>query len=1335
MYQETENKVNYTFIIGCARSGTSILGELIASNPDVKYIFEASDIWELGGMGGNESHRLTAQHATQPVKQQIRESFARQAGAAGILVEKSPRNSLRIPYVKEIFPEAKFIHIVRDGRDAACSMVPGCGGAEWNHLKPPSWQEFYRRYSGTIRCAYAWKEVLEITLADLPSVPHLQIRYEDLIASPLSTAKEIFNFIGIGLHADTVEFCKKITSNTSSPYHAKYQDRWYQKNHSTRVGRWRENLNKEEKEVINPLLEPLLTTFGYINNQDNVIEGVSTPNPDAEKQAKPGDKRIVAVLGMHRSGTSAVARGLQVMGVTLGDKLLPPMEGVNEKGFWEDMDFNALNIEMLYALNNDWHFLTPLQASDMEMLERNGFLQRAVKMIQEKTAGVDIFGFKDPRTVKLLPFWKKAFALSQVKPSYVITLRHPLSVCQSLKGRDGFDFEKSYLLWIDHVLSSLVHTEGENCVVVDFDLLMQSPETELARIAEVLQLKLDAAELNQFKTEFLDDKLRHSVYELHEPLFEETAPPMVQEIYEEVLNVARDNNQLDSRELHNKTRQWCDEFYRHRTPFILADKLSTQLYLAAVEKNQLLKTIREKELAYQEKEQAYQEAVRAYQAELMSVKNSRSWKLMVILVSQFRRMVPPGTWRDRAFTRLWKYAHLSYRSIRTGLIRLSNLRLGKGSGGSRVSIPPVILRTDFEVHKESVDVIVCVHNALNDVRRCLESVVKHTSRPYTIILVDDGSDVPTQSFLQEFAEGQEACTLIRNEKAGGYTRAANRGLKESKADYVVLLNSDTLVGPEWIDRMILAMKSDEHNGIVGPLSNTASWQSIPQLSEDGDWAQNPLPEGLTAEEMSRFIARYSARTYFQVPLLNGFCLMIRRQVINDIGCFDEESFGEGYGEEDDYNLRAQEKGWKLAIADDVYIYHAQSKSYSNERRQKLSKRAGEILREKHGESTIRSHVEYMNPNRIMEGIRAAGNVVTERDGYLNRGRASFAGKKILFVLPVMEAGGGANVVIDEARAMREMGVDVQLYNNIEYKKSFLSSYPHLDIPVNFGSIHDLVGLTRKYDATVATANYSVEWLKPLEGKTTIGYYIQGFEPLMYPQGSQEGARALASYSLIRGMKRFTKTQWVRNMVLEHAKMDSEVIGISVNVDLFRPREVRPFGKKPVTITAMIRPESPYRSPELTVSVFRRIQKDYGRLVNILLFGTDSLEEYRSLFQLDFDWQLAGKLTQLQVANLLSRSDIFVDFSTHQAMGLTALEAMACGCSVIVPQEGGAIEFVKDRESGLVVSVISQEACYQQLKTLVEDDYLRQRLQITGLKTISRLYPEKAAFNILNTLFS
>lgn len=265
-----QNPINYFFVIGCARSGTSILGELIASNPNIRYIFEAKRLWELGGLDENDGHRLTETNATDPIKKQIKDWFENQAIGSQILVEKNPRNSLRIPYVKAIFPDAKFIHIVRDGRDVACSLVPGCGGKDWNHLKPPSWKEYSTKYEGATRCAYVWKQVLETALGDLLLVPHLQVRYEDLLLSPTSVGEEIFRFMGLAMHPQTLEFCNNITSDTSYPYHAKYQDRWFQDNHSSRIGRWKNNLSEDEKYNINLLLQPLLTRFGY--NTENTFQ-------------------------------------------------------------------------------------------------------------------------------------------------------------------------------------------------------------------------------------------------------------------------------------------------------------------------------------------------------------------------------------------------------------------------------------------------------------------------------------------------------------------------------------------------------------------------------------------------------------------------------------------------------------------------------------------------------------------------------------------------------------------------------------------------------------------------------------------------------------------------------------------------------------------------------------------------------------------------------------------------------------------------------------------------------------------------------------------------------
>jgi len=194
-------------------------------------------------------------------------------------------------------------------------------------------------------------------------------------------------------------------------------------------------------------------------------------------EAKP--QRLIVVLGMHRSGTSAITRGLQVMGVDLGDRMTPPAKGENPKGYWEDRDLNALNIEMLSVLGSDWHHLALIDSIDVEILRKQGYLLRALDLLHQKVGKVPIFGFKDPRVAKLLPFWKRVFIDGQFDVSYVIAVRHPLSVVKSLDMRGGFESGQSYLLWLGHVITSLVGSTDNQRILIDFDRLMQNSDHEL----------------------------------------------------------------------------------------------------------------------------------------------------------------------------------------------------------------------------------------------------------------------------------------------------------------------------------------------------------------------------------------------------------------------------------------------------------------------------------------------------------------------------------------------------------------------------------------------------------------------------------------------------------------------------------------------------------------------------------------------------------------------------------------------------------------------------------------------------------------------------------------
>ena len=645
-----------------------------------------------------------------------------------------------------------------------------------------------------------------------------------------------------------------------------------------------------------------------------------------------------------------------------------------------------------------------------------------------------------------------------------------------------------------------------------------------------------------------------------------------------------------------------------------------------------------------------------------------------------------------------------------------------------IALPPLL-----EKHTVAVDIIICIHNALEDVKACLESIIRYTNHPYFLILVDDGSDQETKDYLNYFSQVQNTL-LIRNEIAKGYTFAANQGLQKSTSEYCLLLNSDTIVTPNWLDRMVSCGESDSKIGIVGPLSNTASWQSIPQVTSGGDWAENLLPEGINIEDMGNIVAKFSHCLYPRIPFINGFCFMIKRQVLEEIGYFDEENFGAGYGEENDFCLRTRKAGWELAIADDVYVYHSQSRSYSHERRKLLCERAGQALINKYGQQLVNDGVFICQYDKVLQGIRSRTQVMYERQKLIEDGRDLWKNKRILFILPICDPGGGGNVVLQEADVMRKMGLDVQILNWRSHKTDFEKAYPDSTIPFVYAdSEQEVIYLATKFDAVVATLYKSVYWLQSIDlltNRPIKGYYIQDFEPYFFEKDSEEFKIAWKSYILYSDLIRFTKTTWNRNIIQNEIGVNCSIVEPSVNIDLFRPRN-RKLDQK-LRIAAMVRFSSERRSPQLTMEVLKAISELHQEKIEIIIFGSDSRD--LELIDTNFSFHNAGILTRPQLAFLLNEIDIFIDFSAYQAMGLTAMEAMACGAAVILPEKGGANHFAKNGENSLIIDTASKDSCIYALNQLIENEDLRFHLQQQAISQSCCYYPEKAAFNILQCLF-
>ena len=295
-------------------------------------------------------------------------------------------------------------------------------------------------------------------------------------------------------------------------------------------------------------------------------------------------------------------------------------------------------------------------------------------------------------------------------------------------------------------------------------------------------------------------------------------------------------------------------------------------------------------------------------------------------------------------------------------------RLHRLAGGSGAA--PLRRRIDRQ-RGRGVDVVVCVHNARDDVAACLASVLATLGPRHRLIVIDDASEPATAEFLAGLARRDGRLGLHRNAARTGYTRAANLGLRLSGADFVVLLNSDTIVAPGWIEKLCDAVYGTAGAGIVGPLSNAASFQSIPDpLGTAAQTAVNALPPGISVAAMDRQCEAWTHGAALpRVPLVHGFCLGLRRDVIDAIGPFDEVLFPDGYGEEDDFCLRAGAAGFGLVVATHTYVFHAKTRSYGLARRQALVEAAARALRARHGDARVDGAIAALAADPTLARIR------------------------------------------------------------------------------------------------------------------------------------------------------------------------------------------------------------------------------------------------------------------------------------------------------------------------------------------------------------------------------
>ncbi len=624
-----------------------------------------------------------------------------------------------------------------------------------------------------------------------------------------------------------------------------------------------------------------------------------------------------------------------------------------------------------------------------------------------------------------------------------------------------------------------------------------------------------------------------------------------------------------------------------------------------------------------------------------------------------------------------------------------------------------------------VDLVVPVYNSLHHARACLRSIMAHADVPCRLVVVDDCSDTHTGAMLRELlASAPETVRTryLRNERNLGYLQSVNRGLREGDAPVVILVNSDTLLTPGALGRVLAGFEKDPKIGVINPVSTWANWTRI------------PFPEGANVYTLTDAVRRLGSGCLPDIRNASGFFFAMRRELLRDIGDFDEV-YGFGYWEETDFCMRALAKGWRVVVDDALYIFHHGWGSFQEEGRNENMRRNREIFmarwrkeftdaetwwkrhdpvrplsdalpgafkvrpaRGAPSESTILSRMEALKGGaqpRVTQGASVAGPVARPR---------------VIYVLPAVALYGGIISVLQVVNELILNGFDANVATYGRVDEEMYRMFPMYFRPWRFESMEQMVRCFPDCDLVVATAwetVYPITVLRELRPGLSAVYFVQDFEPDFYV-GERPDLVELADRTYYLVADQIVKTRWLARKLKPYGGRIRR-IPLGLNLDFFHDTG----NQRPRQVLSLARPSSARRNFPMVREVYRRLSALRPDLT-LALYG-DGVDP-RSL---DFPVKYYGKLGRMEdVARALNESLVLLDCSTFQGFGRPGLEAMACGTAAVLTREGGITQYAKHRWNCLLVDPEDPDDIVRAVLEMVDDVQLRERLIANGRITAS-----------------
>lgn len=570
---------------------------------------------------------------------------------------------------------------------------------------------------------------------------------------------------------------------------------------------------------------------------------------------------------------------------------------------------------------------------------------------------------------------------------------------------------------------------------------------------------------------------------------------------------------------------------------------------------------------------------------------------------------------------------------------------------------------------ETVNIVLPVYNSLHLVKECVDSVLRETHWPYHLTIVDDASDKYVNLELERIAaKHHKKITLLTNKKNRGFSATVNRGVKsyEEHSKYTCYLNSDVIVTPYWLTKMIVALNANPRNKIVNPVTNNTAVINV---------NMNP---GYSFQAMNEVLEKSAARRYPEI-MPTGFCFLFANSLIKQVGYLDEAY--KNFGEETDFWMRTitwtdgkTYDRFRAVLADDTYVFHQRGASYAtlgDEQHLNFRKLASGRFRQTWPNWGLWNKTI---GTKAIDHIRKSHTTEELKETTTKALRPS-----VCFVTHSTEACGGMHYIADIVNRINAIGGDARVVQIQRENKQIGEAVGELrTAPIIFASVETfLLSFSRtvfEHGVVIAATSELAPHVAALcanNPKLTPVLHVQSYEPALVTD-AEESKKFETNFSHIP--KIISSSSWITKELEELPGFTGEIldtINPGVDRDIFYPTG-RELGDDRPTVMVSINGQYPFKGAErgvLFAQALSTLAKKNHKELRILALHATAVEGASNIL-------CQGNLPRTRVARLLaSEVDLFVDPALNHSYGMPALEAISCGVPVIGWDNRGIREYL------------------------------------------------------------